>query len=1660
MSTNNAFFNFLRTPAGVGLLTLLALFVFGLTSIALEVPTGSIDGHISLEQPDFKLQSYDLREHKVYALVTGPGTRGDVERGVWVNRDGSFKISRLPVGEYQLKVRAPGFSTARQTGIFVTEADTTHLQALAMSIQAPSVNVASNCRVFTTKETPYFWLNASGSVKANVRIYKKDILSLVKANKPEFSSGLTLYKPWDVKTPLFEKETPLFAFERKLEPDEEDWARANITLDASLDRGDYVAVVEVQNFKGDKDWNVLWFSVSDVGLIVKQAPEQTLVRAIDLNTLQPVSGVNVALYNKPEMGRSLAPSSQTGADGFARFKLPGLDKRTSLSLLAVGTHGADRAYGGSDYWSDGNARYSTYFYTERPIYRLGQTVFFKGISRQMTQDGFVRPKPGTALSLTIEDPDNNKLWEGKSSLNAHGTFNGTWQIPDDGKTGAYQLTIGYPDGTQDYERFEVAQYRKPEYQVEVIPLQKRVTGGEHAKARVKATYFFGAPVTHAKVKYTVYAATDWSTRYQLQARPEYEGYFDDWDDEDYGDYAGDYVTEGYAQTDETGEAIIDLDTRAFAQSSDDPYSFDYQDKRYTIQAEVTDLSRMAVIGSGSLAVSAGDYALFVEPDSYVFKTGEPVQAKIAAVDYEGKPVANQAVSVALKRWRWDSVNNVYKGTETVETQSVTTDADGKAAVSLKTPARLQSDTYFITASARDGAGHGIYDHNSVWIASESNPYVRDGQSANQEAFSIKLDKSVYQPGQTVKAMITAPVTGKEHAQVWVAVEGLRLHETRLVEMNATAKLVELPIKAAYAPNVYVSATLVGPKHQFYTQSELVKVSPQQHFLNLAVATDKPRYKPGETVTYTVTATHENGKPAANTELSLGVVDESIYSIRPEAAQDIRKFFYRQQPNLVTTFSTFPEEYSGGPDKIEPKVRKDFRDVAGWQPTLVTNAQGVATAKIKLPDNLTTWRATVRGIQADADVGSAVQKVIATQDILVRLALPRFYTQHDQATVTAIVHNYSEQDQDIDLAMRLTPELVTKEALIQKLHLKPEEAKRYTWPVSVESPGKATVHVKAVGQTGGDAMELQLPVNPLGYEAAISQAGVETGSPATVSIPLNVPKGVDPSLVKVSASVAASTIGPVLGSFDDLIDYPYGCTEQTMSRLMPSIIAARLSGELNVALPAGADAKFRKVYLKAQATLRDYRHGDGGWGWWKNDESDPYLTAYVMEGVKGLQSAGYAPDLAGDGSDWESAATNWLKTHAADLTRQLKDPKLVKDAWNIPDTRIDLAYMQYVLALYGQKMPADTRALFLNPKAASPPEALAYQTLAFAKLGDRAAAKKSLAMLDRLAQHSGNMTHWDHTQELQRKLGLQSDWQYTYRFTGIEGTALILRAQVAAGASESRVDAIKQWLLLQRNANGWDNTKTTSAVLLALMEDAVANGNGGATDFSVVSKLFEAPVHFDPGNRFGPEVTVRKTLAELGENVVTLMKEGPGRLYYRVLSTFTHPLKPGDHVDEPALPQGLKIHRAFYRIVATPVGDAGKYKLTAQPLTGKVKAGETLLMKVVVEAPVALPYVMVVAALPSGGEVVMDDPRNSLTESEGNGEDFIYDWGNWWWSHQDALDDRVVLFANRLPEGKSEFHTMIRMELPGKFQMNPVRLEGMYSKHVRALSDLDTIEVAE
>jgi alpha-2-macroglobulin len=1728
---------------------LLKILLLALIAVAVEKPSGALYGRIAMGEKAFGLHTYDVKANKVYVIAEGPRSGVSIERGVWVQPDGHFKFDHLPVGEYQLRVRAKGFSSAEDDGLFIEDGKVTEIpHTIEMELLQPSVSIAQTTRVFTSKDEASLFLNVTGANNGVVELYKTDFLPFLakgKENDIDCGADLNIYISGgaELLAKVRSTQKPIMTRTCKMDLDWEDAAHNQINF-GKLPKGDYLVYTKVDAMTGKTNAeNATWFSVSDVGLVVKRDADKVIVRAIDLVTLKPVKDCSVKGYDITNK-KIVTSAFKTNANGLLEINdssvdhpkvlVPSGSAVASADLSAVtffvGQAGPNMAYGGQAFDTSIPDVYKTYFYTDKPIYRLGQTVNYKGICRKDDHGDLKNPGAGVEIQARIEDPTQKELWKGVLKTDKYGTFHGTFTVPADGSTGGYQLITDIPDSNSNYGSFEVDEYRKPEFQVEVTSLTPRIVAGTKGRAQIKASYFFGAPVANAAVSYSIYSSPDWGTRWRLEARPDYYSFYDSWNDSDSYGAGGSLVTTGTAHTDENGLAIVEFDTAQPPQASDNtdnpdanaPYSNQVGDRQFRVEAEVTDISRMTQVASGSCQVTAGDFALFINPEDSVVKTGDSFTVDVQAINYDGTPVKNQPVTIQMERWTYDSVHYTYRDHTKVAELVCTTGADGKGKATITCKDQWPSDTFYISAVAKDAEAHKIADHTSIWVASERYAYRRDASDAEKETVSLTPNKKIYKPGETAKIMITAPITGKEGIEAIVTVEGERLYSCKVVPLDATAKLVEIPLSKELAPNAFIDIAFVGNKHQFYTAEQSIKVSPDDNFLKLAVSSDKDKYNPGETVHYTVKATRADGTPAANAEVSLGVVDESIYAVRAEQAEDIRKFFYSARSNVVLTACSFPLMYSAGPDKIEPKVRKDFRDTAAWMPDLVTNGDGIAIADVKLPDNLTTWRATARGVSMSTDVGFCTQKVLCTQDLILRLALPRFFNEGDQGYITAIVHNYTKKAQSIKLSLKASDQFKVQTATMQTASVEPEKAYRYSWPVTLAKSGMATVEAKAVGQTAGDAMEVKLPVNPLGLPAFSIKSGMLTADEVTLPIPTGMSSDAVKGTESAVLSLSSSTIGPVLGNFDKLIDYPYGCTEQTLSKMVPSIVAMQLHKQLNLPIAPEQTKKFAEVQKESLEKLRGYHHGDGGWGWWANDNSNAYLTAHVVDGLSMLKATGYSAE----GQMIESGL-RYLAKACFDLQKQLADPKLEKDdkwsAYVVTTEETDLAKMLYTVSEWGvtptqlndiynppkvdptkvapvkvgtdkngkaitdgaaktkATKPAPKQKPVLTfhseltpkilPKAESQPpstckvrdwlvkniddlpeEALCYLILASKNLGDDASAQKAYKQLIKLSSTDASMMNWHAT-------------TYDYRFTNVEATALGLRAVLAMDPQNSeRIEGIKQWLLLQRTKDGWENTKTTAEVFMALLIEEIQHKAQTPTEFQAKvvqdgQDLFN--LAYDSTNMYGAEQKVKFQLTTK-PSTMDLSKSGSGRLYWSTIVTYFRKLLPGDQTAGKGAPEGLSITRKFYRLVPLkdPAADGSIHFRSEEIVDHQIKAGETILMKTLVNSPIPLPYVKIESALPSGAEVVKADSRESSVDREKDGSGAFGDWGWMWWTHEDDLDDKIVYFGTSIPQGVSTFHTMMRMELPGKMEVLPTTLEGMYSDKIRGYSPLEELTVKE
>ncbi|HEX7227007.1 MAG TPA: alpha-2-macroglobulin family protein, partial [Candidatus Binatia bacterium] len=332
-----------------------------------------------------------------------------------------------------------------------------------------------------------------------------------------------------------------------------------------------------------------------------------------------------------------------------------------------------------------------------------------------------------------------------------------------------------------------------------------------------------------------------------------------------------------------------------------------------------------------------------------------------------------------------------------------------------------------------------------------------------------------------------------------------------------------------------------------------------------------------------------------------------------------------------------------------QVRSDFRSTVLWLPDVKTDADGTATVKVKYPDSLTTWTATARVASAGNQFGIGESSTRTKQPLIVRLQAPRFFVVGDQVTVSAVINNNTDEAMTVSPA--LNAEGVAVSGLIvdgktvsgarTPVEVKANSETRVDWLIAVNHASEAKLKVEARGSKYADAMEKTFTVFEHGIEKFVSRSGKMRGD--SVSVKLDIPKERRADSTSLTVQIAPSMATTMLDALPYLIDYPYGCTEQTMSRFLPAVITAKTLHDLGLKPETAMHKVFGGIeQASASAThpngrrdlkeleritkqglerLYDFQHADGGWGWWKEGESDHFMTAYVVWGMSLAKQAG-------------------------------------------------------------------------------------------------------------------------------------------------------------------------------------------------------------------------------------------------------------------------------------------------------------------------------------------------------------------------------------------------------------------------------------------------------
>jgi uncharacterized protein YfaS (alpha-2-macroglobulin family) len=1521
-----------------------------------EVPIGNVKGKVLMGENGRPLEG-------ALVTLTPKGVPDDVPlkpRYAETKGDGTFEIRGVPADSYEVEVAAK-YHVLPKTFATVVEGPPTQLN-LNLERGEDRLSLYASQRVFTPDEKPEMELHGFVQRDAvDVEIRRVDVDEIAKKGGLQdtlspLANGKVMERELDQTAPLIKK------LDYKITKKDAEGAFIESLPVQELGEGFYWVTVRA----GDTLRAHTVLSVSRIALITKNRGQESLMYATDLVSGKPIA--NVAVSAQGSSG--LVNLGRTGRDGTLSATLPKSDR----TEVVVARHGKSVAVVG--FWTntqpDGDMRIVGY--TDRPVYRPGDTIKFKGIVRRLDKTEMRLPRTAP-VDVELRNPDDEVLGTARLEMTPHGSFHGEFPTSPEAAPGYYRIVASTLGTKMENLGVTVASYRKPEYKVDVRPQGGPFILGQKASVVVDSQYYFGGPVVGAKVKASVYRSPYWRSEGEFDE--EYEGEYY----ESYG--AGDYSQEIEGVTDVAGRVVLEFPTRA--DEDPDQYGTDYT---YTVVASVADEAGKYFDGQGEVRVYRGKVDLDVQTDQYVASPGEtvPVRVKVTDATDPKKPVANHEVTLEVGEWRWTRRTSVTIPRDTLKG---TTDAQGVATFNI--PFKNGGD-FVLKGTTDDGEGRQVVGNASIWVEG-------GGESAKPAAdLTVRLDKKKYEIGDQARVLLE---TDKPGGSALVTIQAEGILSRQVVPLTSRATLIRVPVTKAYAPNVYVSAAYVREK-QFREDTRRLVVNRDDRAINVEVTPDRPDYQPGETARLTVKTTDPKGKPVA-AELSVGVVDESIYAIQ-EDRTNLREMLNPNRMDLIQTHHSFPEVYLDGGDKGSANIplRKKFEDTAAWIPTVWTGEAGQTTVEVKLPDNLTQWRTTAIGVTDSGAAGQIVSKFRARKPLMVRVSPPAYLVQGDRQQVAFSVTNDTGAEADVRLELGAEG-LKADGDRNPRVRLAAGETQAVNLDLTAGDPGEAVLTARAwIDEKTNDGVEQRFQVVPHGRQK-IDALAVEARPTSNMEFELNANAAKNAGALTIA--VTPTLAGGAIQALDTLVDYPYGCVEQTMSRFMPAIVVADALQKLNLERPE-LTQKIPKVAADSMARLARMQHGDGGWGWWEYDGSDLGLTALVLDGLDRAKRVGYQPT----GVQLESA----LSWSANRLEKPTKD-----------DVRRDRLYLAYALLRHGKQVPELTKIDMAKAES----DELAIAALAFHEAGETARCDEMLRRLTATAVGSQVQARWESP----------LSW-------GEEPTALALVAFSTIRPDDPIISRVVRGLMARRKGKGWHSTRDTSYSVIGLVQ-VLANSRENEVPGEAIIRINDREIRrvaIDPTKPEGETVTIPRNELEPGALRIEVERTGTGVAYASAeLRQFVV------EKDIPAVSTDpdLRVTRAYYVMEPRRLED-GSTKLmpSAQPVN-QVRPGDLVRVVLTINTTSPREFVMVEDPTPSHCRV-------TEREDIGEGEEWV-----WWWSRNVIRDDRIAIFARNLPKGESKVAYTMRAEGTGTASALPTWAGNMYDPSAYASTGETRLEIA-
>jgi uncharacterized protein YfaS (alpha-2-macroglobulin family) len=1481
-----------------------------------------------------------------------------------------------------------------------------------------------------------------------------------------------------------------------------------LDLASALDKagiGHAVVVVETlrpQRNKWDKEWVRSWVQSTKIGAHAMTEERGLTVWATDLATGAPLDDVEVVSTEKGARGK-------TGKDGVAR-----VDATTNLVFLRRGADTAlvgDRYSGQIHYPGTSGEHLAFFTFDDRKMYKPGEEVHVKGWVRTVDhgKGGDVKMIPnlsGEKLAWTARDSRGAEAAKGEATVDAGGGFDFVIKLAKNANLGHTRADLQLR-GSHGSHGFEVQEFRRPEFEVNV----RTTTEGPHfvggsAIVAAEAKYYAGGGLPNAEVDWNInrsdahfsppghagwtFGKNDWGFRTFRAGQKR-------------GAERNKSSETWKGRTNPTGTHRIKLEFDAL----DPPYPMSL-----SVHGNVQDVNRQSWSGNATLLVHPSSVYVGVKPEKYFVRAGEAIQLDALVADIDGKITAGRKVTIKSARLDLEQRGEEYEEKELDVQTCDLVSGEQPARCTLKTK---DGGRHRIVAVVEDESGRKSQTTLSMWVIGGNAPQDRELKGAQAQVIPDKKDYQpgesaellVLAPFAPAEGIVTVRRAGLLSVERFTMATSMQTVKVKLDDTMLPGVQVDVILAGAAVreDESGVPDPKLGKRPAFARGTAGLAVPPKGRTLTVGVAAREKKIDPGGSTTVDVDVKDAKGSPVPGADVAVVVVDESILALSGYKLPDPMPVFYPHRGAGVADYATrervvvaHPQEArarmlaqkdasrdddspSDGrrlerksaeimmngaapgappppaspvalatataspakPDMAKGKkvtledapnepnaaitLRTDFSALATFVPKVATDARGHVEVPVKLPDSLTRYRIMAVAAQ-ETRFGAAESTVTARLPLMVRPSAPRFLNFGDKFELPIVLQNQTDKPMDVNVAARALNASIDGPAG-RKVTVAANDRVEVRIPASAVKPGTARIQIGAASGKWSDASQVELPVwTPATTEAFATYGVIDQGA---IAQRVKMPDGVVTQFGGLEVTTSSTALQALTDAFLYLVRYPFECNEQVASRVM-AIAALK---DVLAAFKAEGLPKPEELVAsvaKDMDRLKVRQHWSGGWGFWFT-EPWPYLSVHVTHTLVRAKEKGFAVDPG-----MLSRAHNHLKNIESYIP-----------AWYSPEARRAIvAYSIYVRKRLGDADVAKAKRVIDESGGV---QKTSLETLGWLipTLSDD---KGQAATMEQIRRHLANRV--TETAGAAHFVSGYGDGDYLLLNSDRRADGILLESMIGDQPKSDIIPKLVTGLLGHRKAGRWGSTQENAFVLLAL-DRYFAKYEGTTPDF--VAKVWLGD-RYAGDHQYKGRTTERhhidvpmKLLADVKEGDLTIAKDGPGRLYFRVGMQYA----PAD-LKPPPMDRGFTVTRK-YEAVDKPED----VKRDADG-TWRFKAGAKVRVRVTMVAPARRHHVALVDPIPAGIEPM--NPALAVTgpipQDPNAAQSSSYWWSRTWYEHQNMRDERVEAFASLLWDGVHEYVYVARATTPGTFVVPPPKAEEMYSPEVFGRGPGDRVIVAE